>query len=251
MKLIKSLSLGFLLSLQLAANGQTTILTLDNVPLSTLCNEIWTEQNLSISFVSSTADDCGPGACYFGVEPTFVWLYPSRLTIDLSSLQNIQNVEVDIVSYCGLINPQCTESFLLDSTGMIIDNVVNTINESLETLTIENPTEGFISQLAISSCESQIHEIRIHQNILSTNQMGLDNKEITIYPNPTNGKLTIDFAGIIKNVEVVDMLGRSVLAPVAIGNKSVDATGLSTGKYMARITTDTNQILVKEFAVQK
>ena len=63
--------------------------------------------------------------------------------------------------------------------------------------------------------------------------------------------MTIDFAGIIKNVEVVDMLGRSVLAPAAIGNKSVDATGLSTGKYMARITTDTNQILVKEFVVQK
>jgi PKD repeat protein len=74
---------------------------------------------------------------------------------------------------------------------------------------------------------------------------------LTIYPNPTNGKLTIDFAGIIKNVEVVDMLGRSVLAPVATGNKSVDATGLSTGKYMIRITTDTDQILVEEFVVQK
>jgi hypothetical protein len=74
---------------------------------------------------------------------------------------------------------------------------------------------------------------------------------LTIYPNPTNGKLTIDFDGIIKNVEVVDMLGRRVLAPVAIGNKSVDATGLSTGKYMIRITTDNDQVLVKEFVVQK
>ncbi|MDA9274986.1 T9SS type A sorting domain-containing protein [Crocinitomicaceae bacterium] len=87
------------------------------------------------------------------------------------------------------------------------------------------------------------------------NFLGVDNHEqnfeATVYPNPTNGKLTIDFAGIIKNVEVVDMLGRRVLAPAAIGNKSVDATGLSTGKYMARITTDTNQILVKEFVVQK
>ena len=78
------------------------------------------------------------------------------------------------------------------------------------------------------------------------NELGL-----TIYPNPTNGKLTIDFAGNIKNVEVVDMLGRSVLAPIANGNKSVDATGLSTGKYMLRITTDTDQILVEEFVVQK
>ena len=244
--------------INLTSIGQTTILTLDNVPLSTLCNDTWTEQNLDLSFVTGTSDDCGEGACYFGVEPTFVWLYPSRLTIDLSSLQNIQYVEVDVVSYCGIINPQCTYAFLMDSTGIILNNVENTINNlgssingDPETLILENPTEGFISELALSSCEGQVNEIRIYQNALSTDQIELDDEEITIYPNPTNGKLTIDFAGIIKNVEVVDMLGRSVLAPAAIGNKSVDATGLSTGKYMARITTDTNQILIKEFAVQK
>ena len=47
-------------------------------------------------------------------------------------------------------------------------NPGNSINGTLETIIIENPSEGFLSELAISSCEGNVHEIRIYQNILST-----------------------------------------------------------------------------------
>lgn len=239
--------------IHLTSIGQTTILTLDNVPSSTLCNETWTEQNLDISFVTGTSNDCGEGACYFGVEPTFVWLYPSRLTIDLSSLQNIQYVEVDVVSYCGNINPQCTYAFLMDSTGIILNNVENTINNlgssingDPETLILENPTEGFISELALSSCEGQVHEIRIYQNALSTDQIELDDEAFTIYPNPAIDIIKIDVSGSLKyEVTIYDLQGRIMISK---RNQSViNVQTLPQGNYLIEIeNSDTGQKVIEK-----
>lgn len=139
--------------------GQTIILTLDNISSNTDTNDVWTEENINLSFVSATADDCGTGNSTFGLEATFVWLYPSRLSLDLQSLQSIQRVEVDIIDWC---NTDCTQAFLIDSSGGIINNAGNTLIQSSETLIIENPSEGPLSELAISSCEGQIHEVRIY-----------------------------------------------------------------------------------------
>jgi len=235
MNLNKLLLLAFLLSIQLVASGQTITLTLDNVPSNTLCNEIWTEQNLDLSFVTGTSDDCGEGACVFGVEPTYVWLYPSRLTVDLSSLQNIQYLEVDVVNYCGTNNPQCTQAFLLDGAGMILNNAVNTMNESLETLTIENLTEGFVSALALSSCEGQVHEIRIYQNDeLSTDQIELDDQAFTIYPNPVIDIIKIDVSGSLKyEATIFDLQGRIMISE--INQPAIDIQTLPQGTYLIEI----------------
>ena len=129
-------------------------MTLDNVSSNTVTNDVWTEENINLSFVNATADDCDTGNSTFGVEATFVWLYPSRLTVDLQSLQSIQRVEVDINDWC---NTDCTEAFLIDSSGVIINNAGNTLIQSTETLIIENTSEGSLRELAISSCEGQIH----------------------------------------------------------------------------------------------
>ena len=139
--------------------GQTIILTLDNVSSNIVTNDVWTEENINLSFVSGTADDCAPGNSNFGVDATFVWLYPSRLSVDLQSLQSIQRVEVDINAWCDM---DCTRAFLIDTSGMIINNAGNTLSLSTETLIIDNPSEGPLSELAISSCEGQIHEVRIY-----------------------------------------------------------------------------------------
>ncbi|MFT6503562.1 MAG: hypothetical protein ACJASQ_003700 [Crocinitomicaceae bacterium] len=80
---------------------------------------------------------------------------------------------------------------------------------------------------------------------------GLDIKTLVLYPNPTNGVLNIDYEGEIKSIQVVDLLGRVILVPSSVNEKMVDGSNLSTGKYMIRITTQSDQILVEEFVVQK
>ena len=242
MKINKILSLAFLLFLQLIASGQSITLTLDSISSNTNCNDIWTEQNLDLSFVIGTSDDCGAGACYFDVEPTYVWLYPSRLSVDLSGLQNIQKVEIDVISYCSYFSPQCTFSHLMDSTGMIINTVGNTINNpgnsingTLETIIIENPTEGFLSELAISSCEGNVHEIRIYQNILSTNQIELDDRAFAIYPNPVIDMINIDVSGNLKyEATIYDLQGRIMISTT--NQSTIDIQTLTQGTYLIKIT---------------
>ena len=242
MKTNKILSLAFLLFLQLIALGQSITLTLDSISSNTNCNDIWTEQNLDLSFVIGTSDDCGAGACYFDVEPTYVWLYPSRLSVDLSGLQNIQKVEIDVISYCSYFSPQCTFSHLMDSTGMIINTVGNTINNpgnsingTLETIIIENPTEGFLSELAISSCEGNVHEIRIYQNILSTNQIELDDRAFAIYPNPVIDMINIDVSGNLKyEATIYDLQGRIMISTT--NQSTIDIQTLTQGTYLIKIT---------------
>ena len=242
MKTNKILSLAFLLFLQLIASGQSITLTLDSISSNTNCNDIWTEQNLDLSFVIGTSDDCGAGACYFDVEPTYVWLYPSRLSVDLSALQNIQKVEIDVISYCSYFSPQCTFSHLMDSTGMIINTVGNTINNpgnsingTLETIIIENPTEGFLSELAISSCEGNVHEIRIYQNILSTNQIELDDRAFAIYPNPVIDMINIDVSGNLKyEATIYDLQGRIMISTT--NQSTIDIQTLTQGTYLIKIT---------------
>jgi hypothetical protein len=242
MKKNKILSLAFLLFLQLIASGQSITLTLDSISSNTNCNDIWTEQNLDLSFVIGTSDDCGAGACYFDVEPTYVWLYPSRLSVDLSGLQNIQKVEIDVISYCSYFSPECTFSHLMDSTGMIINTVGNTINNpgnsingTLETIIIENPTEGFLSELAISSCEGNVHEIRIYQNILSTNQIELDDRAFAIYPNPVIDMINIDVSGNLKyEATIYDLQGRIMISTT--NQSTIDIQTLTQGTYLIKIT---------------
>jgi hypothetical protein len=114
-----------------------------------------------------------------------LWLYPSRLTIDLSSLQNIQMVEIDIDDNCG---PDCTRAFLIDETMMNIDSVKNGPTGP-QTLILDNPTQVFLTELAISSCEGSINEIRIFQNTSSINN---------------------ELSGLKKLIRTVDHLGREV-----------------------------------------
>ena len=159
-------SLMLLLAFQ--SNAQSVTLTLDNIPEAVQCNEIWTEQNLSLSFASTTTDDCTPDLCFFGIgdvigENQSLWLYPSRLTVDLSSLQDIQMVEVDILDYCGF---HCTQAFVLDNAGVL--GVKGNIETGIsETLVMENPTQAVFTELVISSCEGAVNEIRIYQNTSS------------------------------------------------------------------------------------
>jgi len=183
------IALAFLISVSLF--GQTVTLTLNNVSEAVLCNEIWTEQNLNLSFVSATTDDCAPDACSFtvnspamGVEMS-IMLYPSRLTVDLSSLQDIQKVEVDIVDFCGFY---CTQAFLMDNTG-IISSKGNSLSSVSETLIMENSSQASITELAISGCESGVNEIRIYQNTSSINN---------------------ESSGVKKVLRIIDQLGREV-----------------------------------------
>ncbi len=170
----------------------TTTLTLNGIPENIQCNETWTEEGLNLSFVNTTEDDCASGNCSFGVfSSTSVMLFPSRLTVDLSSLPNIQSVEVDILDNCGT---ECTKAFLIDGSNNNIDSASNGTAMSAETLTLENINGGSLSKFAVSSCEGEILEIRIYQNdVTSGSEDVFEAMGFTIYPNPSTSVDDLQF----------------------------------------------------------
>jgi len=179
MDFLKLFLLVILSIIQLNVSGQI-ILKLENVPSATLCNDIWTEENLNLSLIETTSSDCSKGGCFFEIEPTLIWMFPSRMTVDLSTLQNITMIEIDIVDFCNI---NCTRAFLTDINGMPVDNTGNIVVISGETLTLLNPTDEPLSELNISSCEGQIEEIRIFQSMISSVDKLYDSPFLS-YPNP-------------------------------------------------------------------
>ena len=51
----------------------------------------------------------------------------------------------------------------LNETFMNVDSARN-FTSGPQTLIVENPTQAFLTKLAISSCEGAVNEIRIYQN---------------------------------------------------------------------------------------
>ena len=62
---------------------------------------------------------------------------------------------------------------------------------------------------------------------------------VHIYPNPSNGKFTIENIDGATSVKLVDLSGRVIATQsIAIGTTTVDFSGVATGKYMVNISGD-------------
>ena len=240
------LSVALLIGLSITTNAQNIRLTLDNISTDISCNDIWTEEDINLSLESTTTEDCSPGSCFFGIETTYLWLFPSRLSIDLSSVPSIERVEIDIIDTCG---PDCTLAFLVNLDGEIIESTYNSISGSPETLIIENPTESMLSELAISSCEGQIHEIRIYQNILSNDLVELDKKTLNMYPNPSNDLLNIDLKNDqLQKIELYSITGQLIFEKDLNTNfYALNIDNYSSGNYYLRVYSQNGGVVNSKF----
>jgi hypothetical protein len=240
------LSFALLIGLSITTIAQNIRLTLDNISTDISCNDIWTEEDINLSLESTTTEDCSPGSCFFGIETTHLWLFPSRLSIDLSSVPSIERVEIDIIDTCG---PDCTLAFLVNLDGETIESTYNTISGSPETLIIENPTESMLSELAVSSCEGQIHEIRIIQNILSNVLVELDKKTLNMYPNPSNDILNIGLENDqLQKIELYSITGQLIFEKDLNTNfYALNIDNYSSGNYYLRVYSQNGGVVNSKF----
>ncbi len=78
---------------------------------------------------------------------------------------------------------------------------------------------------------------------LATNSFGINNSDVKIYPNPTNGQFNIkinQFVGKV-NIQVVDLNGRLIL-DIKDDNfnieKTIDLSAFQSGIYLVKVTSD-------------
>ena len=74
----------------------------------------------------------------------------------------------------------------------------------------------------------------------------IESDVVKIYPNPTDGELKISLseASEVKNIEVIDLLGRLVETQF-IASRCLDISNLSAGMYLVRITTENGMVTRK------
>lgn len=102
------------------------------------------------------------------------------------------------------------------------------------------PFTGFATVDCFNHPGSQIQDAEFDSTgaTLSNTQFEMEN-QITIYPNPASEVLNIASRHKIQNVEMFDVLGKSVKH--IAHSKSIDVSNLKTGVYFVKVLTDIAQ----------
>lgn len=77
-----------------------------------------------------------------------------------------------------------------------------------------------------------------------------NNAAFQLYPNPSNGQFQIEFSDALQSIEFLDLSGRVLDVPTNISSGSIDATSVSPGKYIVRITTIYNETYIETALIE-
>jgi hypothetical protein len=74
---------------------------------------------------------------------------------------------------------------------------------------------------------------------LSTDNFGVENIKISIYPNPSNNTLFISSSITFHKIEIVDVFGKLITSEIITANSiSTNISGLANGIYLLKVHTD-------------
>ena len=147
------------LALTAAAHAAVITLTLDAVP-EVACDSPFLEAECTLHFTSTVTGDATPGYCLFiedannfGKEGVYLW--PARLVVDLTNLEGVERVEVDIFEthFAG-----STRAFLYGPDGQI--DTMTSFMEDDQTLVVEAGS-AVPTSFAVSAHEAYVWEIRL------------------------------------------------------------------------------------------
>ena len=86
-------------------------------------------------------------------------------------------------------------------------------------------------------------------SVVGVDELALVN--IIVYPNPTAGVFKVDYDGVLSSIQVVDLLGREIKVPVNLELGRVDGSSLPNGKYIVRVITESNNLLITKIVVNR
>lgn len=153
------------------------------------CYDPFIEAGLTVQFVTTTDADCpGAGFCDFGWSEGVIYMFGSRLEVDLSSLAGIDSV----VAYCWVTMEDDMRLFLSDSNGVVDQDASEFYDDALWVYGGGQP----MTSLAVSACDAELYEIFIYASSgLAAVETPLADGAIlhSCYPNPFNPFTTISY----------------------------------------------------------
>ncbi len=96
----------------------------------------------------------------------------------------------------------------------------------------------------INGCNTSIIDT-VHKNVTGINYVINEKNSFNVYPNPSNGILTIELENSSDNVKVYDMLGRQVFySPLPAGDNLVSINA-KPGMYFINVDGSTQKIVIQ------
>lgn len=123
-------------------------------------------------------------------------------------------------------------------------------NQPLTGETNHNFTPTYSSDFAVIVTQDGCSDTSACVTITGVGIDELVKESFTMFPNPTTGVFTIAVDSQLKDVVVLDMLGREVEVTSNLEDKTVDGSNLANGSYIVRITTENGQQLVGTISVR-
>lgn len=146
------------------------------------------------------------------------------------------------------------------SSSVIFNDVIKLSDKEYTIVaTAELPEEGFEGDFSCTNWDDRLCGLESYWVLHITDIFDYNSVEegkveetnVSIYPNPTQGLLTVSGNGL-KQVCLYDMLGQQVAAISSYNgtNVMVDTSGLAAGIYMVRVDTE-NGVCMKHVVVTK
>ncbi|MDB4158078.1 BspA family leucine-rich repeat surface protein [bacterium] len=115
--------------------------------------------------------------------------------------------------------------------------------------TVDTTTLGTYTVTYNVSDASGNAAVEVTRTVTVTEVLGLDSTEITsvsIYPNPTTSKWTVESSRVINTLILFNLLGQKVLEQTVNDTKvNIDASNLKTGVYMLKVNKTTLKRVIK------
>ena len=102
---------------------------------------------------------------------------------------------------------------------------------------------GEIALDMMRSTQNCFGALKMRENPLLVNEVVLSDENLSIYPNPSNDRVTISATSSLKSATIIDLMGNEVLKTQS---KTIDVSNLSIGIYMLNVQFENNQIVSKK-----
>lgn len=145
------------------------------------------------------------------------------------------------------------ELTLTGSNGTLVQGSWQSVDVPLSFFTNAGFTKSTFFQYKLGTTSDLVSDIVYFDNIyFSTNQgtvlanQNFESTNVVAYPNPTQNSWNVKSNNAVTSIQVFDVLGKNVISLTPNSNDvSIDANGLNTGLYFAKVVTENGSKTIK------